>query len=264
MEDRERSKLGEVERIGENLKSDGIKKIFFDMDSTLVKTAEGFQESIWEFSGWIAEEGGLEMEEVNERYMETIVGLRGEFSVRPEISGATMEIVRRWCGVEESERYDEEVGKMMELYMDSFEECEGASEIVDLVFKTGVWMGVITLAGEEWTRRKIRKHFFGKFEDFYCVDPAGLKDTKAWKKGMNELNVLPENAMVIGDSWKSDIVPALELGVKKIVWINRKGEDHKDERVIEIGGIGELKEILLSGATPGTRTQDLLFTKQLL
>jgi len=99
MEDRERSKLGEVERIGENLKSDGIKKIFFDMDSTLVKTAEGFQESIWEFSGWIAEEGGLEMEEVNEKYMETIVGLRGEFSVRPEISGATMEIVRRWCVV---------------------------------------------------------------------------------------------------------------------------------------------------------------------
>ena len=245
MEDRERLQFGEVERLSEYLGNGGIEMVLFDMDSTLVKTTEGFQESIWEFSGWIAEESGLEVEEVHERYMEVIKGLRGEFSVRPEVSGATMEIVRMWCGVEESEKYDKEIGKMMKLYLDPFEECEGASEIVDLVFKTGVRTGVVTIAGEEWTRRKIRKHFFGKFEDFYCVDSAGKKDILAWNKGLSDLEVLPEKVMVIGDSWKSDIVPALELGVKKIVWINIRGEEHKDERVIEIGEIGELKDVLI-------------------
>lgn len=245
MEDRERSRLGEVERAKEHLKSEGIEMVLFDMDSTLVKTMEGFQESIWEFSGWIAEESGLEIEEVHERYMETIKGLRDEFSVRPEVSGVTMEIVRLWCGVKESKRHDEAVEKMMELYLDPFEECKGGSEIVDLVFKTGVRTGVVSIAGEEWTRRKIRKHFFGKFEHFYCIDPAGKKDTLAWNKGLGELGVLPEKVMVIGDSWKSDILPALELGVKKIVWVNGGGEKYGDEKVIEIGGIGELKDVLV-------------------
>ena len=206
---------------------------------------KGFGRVFGRFSGWIAGESGLEVEEVFERYKETIKGLGDEFSVRPEVSGATMEIVRMWCGVGESERYDKEVEKMMELYMNPFEECERASEMVDLVFKTGVRTGVVSIAGEEWTRRKIRKHFFGKFEDFYCVDPAGKKDTLAWNKGLSELEVLPEKVMVIGDSWKSDILPALELGVKKIVWINIRGEEHKDERVIEIGEIGELKSVLI-------------------
>lgn len=262
MEDRERIWLSEVERLKESLRGEGIEMVLFDMDDTLVETSEGFQRYRWGFSRWIAEESGLGVEEVHERYVEAIRGLRGEFSVRPEVSGVTMEIARQWCGVKEGERYDRQVEKMMELYLDPFEECKGARETVDLVFKTGVRTGVVSIAGEEWTRRKIRKHFFGKFEDFYCVDPGGKKDVVGWSIAMDKFEVLPENVMVVGDSWKSDILPALELGVKKVVWINTRGEDYEDERVIEAGGIGELKEVLLNGATPGSRTQDLLFTKQ--
>ena len=106
MEDRERTRLGEVEMAKEYLKNEGIEMVLFDMDSTLVKTSEGFQESIWEFSEWIGERSGMKVEEVHRRYMETIVSLRSEFSVRPEISGVTMELVRRWCGVEEGKGYE--------------------------------------------------------------------------------------------------------------------------------------------------------------
>ena len=237
--------LIEAERAGENLRREGIKMVFFDMDDTLVKTGEGFQKYIGEFSEWVAGESGLKRKEVHRRYMETIMGLRGEFSVRPEISGATMEIVRRWCGVEEGREHDEATEKIMELYLDPFEECEGAREVVDLVFNAAVRMGVITLAGEEWTRRKIRKHFFGRFEGFYCVDTAGKKDRRAWESALDEFEVLPEEVMVVGDSWESDILPALDLGIKKVIWINARGEHYEDERVIEIGGIGELKDLLI-------------------
>ena len=245
MEDREKSRLSEVELAKEYLKSEGIEMVLFDMDSTLVKTSEGFQEHIGMFTDWIAEEGDLEKEEVYGRFMETIIGLKGGFSVKPEISRVTADIVRKWCGVEENEGYEEAVEKLMEMYMDPFEECEGASEVVDLVFKTGVRMGVVTLAGEEWTRRKMGKYFNGKFEGYYCVDTAGKKDMMAWERALNRFEVLPDKVMVVGDSWESDILPALELGVKKVIWINARGEDHKDERVIEIGGIKELKDILM-------------------
>ena len=47
----------------------------------------------------------------------------------------------------------------------------------------------------------------------------------------------------MGDSWKSDILPVLDLGVKKVVWVNAREEYREDERVIEIGGIGELGQV---------------------
>ena len=243
MKDRERSRLSEVERAKEYLKNEGIEMVLFDMDSTLVKTSEGFQKHIGVFAEWMAGESGLERKEVHQRFMETIIGLRGEFSVKPEISRVTVETVRRWCGVEESEEFEEVVERLMEMYMDPFEKCDGASGVVDLIAKTGVRMGVVTLAGEAWTRRKIGKYFNGKFEGYYCVDTAGKKDMMAWHRGLGSFGVFPEDVMVVGDSWKSDILPVLDLGVKKVVWVNAREEHHEDERVIEIGGIGELGQV---------------------
>ena len=235
----------EVERAKEYLKNEGIEMVLFDMDSTLVKTSEGFQKHIRIFTDWIAGESRLEKEEVHGRFMEIMIGLKSELSVKPEISRVVADMVRRWCGVEENGKYEGAVEKLMEIYMDPFEECEGASEVVDLVARTGVRMGVVTIAGEEWTRRKIGKYFNGMFEGYYCIDPAGRKDTMAWERGLERFEVLPEKVMIVGDSWKSDVLPALELGVKKIVWVNVRGEKHEDKRVIEIGGVKELKEVLL-------------------
>ena len=48
MEDRERLQFGEVERLSEYLRNEGIEMVLFDMDDTLVQTSKGFRESIWE------------------------------------------------------------------------------------------------------------------------------------------------------------------------------------------------------------------------
>ena len=254
----------EVEKARGYFQREGIEMVLFDMDSTLVKTTEGFRESINEFCQWVKEESGSEdeAEEIQRKFLEIYGPLRAEFGVYPVISEVIAENVRRQYGLAEDERYEQAVKELMEIYRSPFEICGGAKEMVEVVFGSGVRTGVVTIADDEWTKIKMREYFFGKFEGQYCIDTMGKKDVAAWKKGLERFGVEAEKVMVVGDSWWGDIVPALELGVKKVVWINEKGEDHKDERVIEIRGIKELSKVWLDGATPGNRTQDLLFTKQ--
>lgn len=53
-------------------------------------------------------------------------------------------------------------------------------------------------------------------------------DPKIFKIALDELGVNPDEAVMIGDSYNNDIVPAKSIGCKTI-WINNKGWDEQNE-----------------------------------
>jgi putative hydrolase of the HAD superfamily len=73
-------------------------------------------------------------------------------------------------------------------------------------------------------------------------------DPKIFEIALNELGVNPNDAVMIGDSYTNDIVPAKLIGCKTI-WINNKGWEEQNENNkadIIIKSFKELPEILVT------------------
>lgn len=71
-------------------------------------------------------------------------------------------------------------------------------------------------------------------------------DPRIFELGVEELGISPEEALVVGDSYKKDIVPAEKIGCQT-VWIKGKGwteEEDKQTHPDIITDIGELLRIL--------------------
>lgn len=73
----------------------------------------------------------------------------------------------------------------------------------------------------------------------------GKPNVKIFKIAIEAMEVFPEESLMIGDNLKSDIKPALDLGMKTI-WLNNKNEKVNDKIIPdgEISGIGELLKYL--------------------
>jgi putative hydrolase of the HAD superfamily len=73
----------------------------------------------------------------------------------------------------------------------------------------------------------------------------GKPNVKIFKTAISEMGVSPFEALMVGDNLKSDIKPALELGMKT-VWINSNGKKTSNEIIpdIEISSIKKLNEFI--------------------
>ena len=230
-------------RLKEWLVSKGIKQVLFDMDSTLVETVEHYITRMHKYCEFLSCESGRDEQELFDIFMGGIMALRGEFSVQPAVLDVPARVLAKMCGVEGVELV-KEIEELMKIYELSPEVLPGAAEQVKQVRDAGVETFVVTHAGEEWTREKM-KLFWGLFGDCVCTPTDRPKDLQAWEEAFEKLGVEPGEVMVVGDSWVSDIEPALEMGVKKVVWIRNKAEPRSDSGVIEIEKIADLVESLL-------------------
>lgn len=71
-------------------------------------------------------------------------------------------------------------------------------------------------------------------------------DKKIFEIALNKLNGKPEETIVVGDSYKNDILPAKELGCIT-VWLKGKGwnnHDNTDKADIVIASLKDLKNVL--------------------
>ena len=73
-------------------------------------------------------------------------------------------------------------------------------------------------------------------------------DPAIYKLCLEKLNLIPKEAVIIGDSYKNDINPAITLGCQSI-WLKGKGWDDKDEATEHpyiIKDFSELKELVVN------------------
>ncbi len=85
---------------------------------------------------------------------------------------------------------------------------------------------------------------------FDVVSIVSDKTTKAYRHLCQELNVTPEELVMIGNSFKSDIAPALEIGASAIhipfhtTWAHEKTEEFTHEFLCRISHFSEILEII--------------------
>ena len=240
--EREGQKEREVE-LREWFVEKGITYVLFDMDGTLIDTPSHFLTRMHTYCDFLAQKSGITENELFDVFMDGIISLRDEFNVQPTVLDVPARVLAKMCGIEGDE-LEKEIDELMSMYETAPEVFPEAVNQVRVVRDAGMDMAVVTQAAEPWTRLK-SKYFPGLFKDYVCTPTDKPKNIEAWMRGMEKIKAIPEEVMIVGDSWTSDILPALEMGAKMVVWI-RNGEDPKNhDGVIEIETIADLTETLL-------------------
>ena len=72
-------------------------------------------------------------------------------------------------------------------------------------------------------------------------------DPKIFSLGVEALGLSPEEVLVVGDSYKKDIVPAESIGCK-VAWLKGKGWTDEEDAVMHpsiIKSLADLEEVAL-------------------
>lgn len=139
------------------------------------------------------------------------------------------------------------------IYETPLEMFPGAEQFFVFMKKIDFPVGVVTHAGREWTWRKY--HFLGldkyiSWDDIFIVNENGHKTWKSWKESTDFFRVLPHECIMAGDSPRTDINPAREIGIKYCFLLEDPNQwtvhqQEVDSSVLRINHLGQLVEVLL-------------------
>lgn len=87
----------------------------------------------------------------------------------------------------------------------------------------------------------IRKYFGAIIES--AVLGIRKPDPRIFEHGVKALGVLPEQTLVIGDSYKKDIVPAESIGCQ-VLWLKGKGWTPEEDAQLHVNIISSLDQLL--------------------
>jgi putative hydrolase of the HAD superfamily len=144
-------------------------------------------------------------------------------------------------------------------YLEHWRPVDGAVELLAALHGR-VATGIVTnnVAGEQ--RQKIAACGFGPLIDAVIIsEEAGVTkpDPRIFRLALDALGRSPEDAVMIGDAWDTDIAGARAAGIRPI-WFNRFGAASPDPSVTEITSLVPAGSVLpLLFPNPGARASEL-------
>jgi putative hydrolase of the HAD superfamily len=124
----------------------------------------------------------------------------------------------------------------------------GVHDTLERLRTLGIRLALLTKGDPVVQRRRVEQselsHFFDVVEIVSEKSPQTILDIVA------ALNVEPSNAWMVGNSMRSDVLPALEAGLKAAwidshVWEHERTHDHLvDDRVIRASALREIPELV--------------------
>ena len=202
-----------------------IKAVLFDMDNTLLKTQELYEDAHVALAQFVARFKPVPESETLAVVRRIETGLFATFGYAasglnqafenalvelvPEASAADIAAVRAIADT---------------VYQRQAELKPGAVEaIAQLAPQARL---ILVTAGEEWVQqwRLSSVPFADKFEEIYIVPE---KDVALYRAILAKAGIEPEEAIMVGDSLRSDILPAIEAGmgaiyISSINWAGRE------------------------------------------
>lgn len=126
----------------------------------------------------------------------------------------------------------------------------GAREALASLRALGVRLALLTKGDPSVQRRRVDRS--GLEPSFDLVRIVSDKSPDDIRAVVSELQVPPERAWMVGNSIRSDVLPALEAGIRAIwirahVWEYERSHDHLvDDRVVEVSHISEVPKVIHS------------------
>ena len=134
----------------------------------------------------------------------------------------------------------------VKAYYGSERTVPGAVELLE-VLKKEYTIGIISNNLLDEQLGKLRRLGISDYIDFFAISEevgAAKPDRKIFDVALERGNVHASEAVYIGDSWNTDIIGALNAGIRPI-WLNRKRLASKDPSVAEISSFEPVENVLL-------------------
>lgn len=142
-----------------------------------------------------------------------------------------------------AQQFDEVLFKLLQLF-------PGAIDILEHLRAKGIKLGMITNGSALRQRRKIEQFQLAQHFDYILVEEefgAGKPDERVYWHMLEQLNVQPREAWMIGDKLRWDVLPPQRLGMTG-VWVDLKGEgvpaDSAEQPNYIVRNVIELSQIL--------------------
>lgn len=237
----------EVRALREFCERRDIKAIMLDADDTIWETKRDlFDGPINQYGYTLAalmdeetkvgheffKSGEFDVDHYRETWRDMWIELRKEYEVNPASHFLNARLMAEWMGLDaDSDTIQQAIEELrVGVYETVPTDIEGAWELVQMLKLAGVKVILVTHAQQEWTQLKLQ-NWRGEFDKVISVS---VDEPKDWMEGLLETGVEAHQTMSMGDSWWSDVMPTVELGVGTVVWMNRWEQDYSDPRVIEI------------------------------
>jgi FMN phosphatase YigB (HAD superfamily) len=204
----------------QKLQPRGVSVVAWDLDDTLWNIKDCFERRITEVSELLSRFSSKNQEWFFKKIGMIIHGLEGEFNVRPVRMQLAVGLAAKWAGINNLPLVDGAIGITELVYQDTPKIFPGSFEAITDFGYVGLRNVGVSQANGGWTRLKMtRTGTVNYLPEYCCTDPNEPKGPDQWRWAFHKLGINPEDAMVIGDSYYKDILPAKEIGVRSTVLV---------------------------------------------
>jgi len=235
-------------------KEKGINRFLFDLDDTICGTRKVFRDCMsmaYDFLGSNApiiskDKWQRLIEETNNRLFE-------QFAVNPNRWNMVVDELTKLYELPTSVQ---ETTKQIfsQIYLIPPEILEGVEEGLGFLTKVEAPIGIVTHAGSEWTWRKynwLDLKRFVSWDDIFIVDENKHKTSKSWLDAVRYFGLKPEECAAAGDSPRSDINPAWEIGIRQCFLVEdpKQWAVHNQPVDKSVRKISNISQIFLASIT---------------
>ncbi|MGZ8831438.1 MAG: HAD family hydrolase [Thermoanaerobaculia bacterium] len=220
--------------------------IAFDADDTLWHNESVFQATEKQFSELLAHHHSPDW--VRERLFATETRNLRHFGYG--VKGFILSMIETAIELTEAEIRGDEINQIIkwghEMLRAPVQLLEGVRETVD-VLSRGHKLMLVTKGDLFDQESKLARSGLGEY--FYDVQIVSEKDAATYKRVISRSGTAPQKFLMVGNSLKSDILPALDAGAMAVhipyytTWAHEQVGPH-DREVVALGAISELPEWL--------------------
>jgi FMN phosphatase YigB (HAD superfamily) len=217
---------------------ENIKAFVFDVDNTLIDTNTTFVDMFHSLKELFVEiYGEKKGDEVYDEFYAELHG--GKYNHTVDYFDISKDFVSTLAdrGGISKENQERVINILVGIYDIVPEVLASARKLLELIYRKGYTVAFWTHSGEEWAILKVKgilEETKIPFEDVFVfsVSLSDSKDFTSLDSAIKTLNLHPEEIVVVGDNIVTDIVAAVESGVKDVVWFKNgtpRGVSYIDE-----------------------------------
>ncbi len=206
------------------LEEKNISGILFDLDDTLIKTTEIFKSAVQKVIALYAQAlPHLDSTTVAETFSRIDMKNHLIYAVNPNRWEPILSDFEAEVKLQRS-KVTEALKILAKIYTQHPEYEAGVQEVLQILKKWGLLMGLVTHANVEWTAFKLASLGLDSFFDHVeIVDENQIhKASTDWQAAAQQIQVAPANLFAIGDNVKGDVQAAYEAGIGTVGWVDKK------------------------------------------
>ncbi len=213
-----------------------LKTILFDFDNTLVEDSNAMRYAFMELKAEYRFLRNIPMDELISKFYTADLGkklLLDDMTPLEDINQERTKVVFEQLGLPLRDDAISEINdKIRKNHMDRIRPIKGAKRLLGLL-KKEYTIGIVTNHILEYQMEKIERSNLTEYIDFVTAayDERSFKpDPEIFTRALESANCQKNEAVMIGDHWKNDVLGALNYGIVPI-WVNFKNQPEPEANV---------------------------------